>query len=130
MGADRYSLPIVSVVSDAANFFDPEMGIYVPGNGYYDVDSETSNYAQNGRSWERPVHIELFADIGILGDPYPWQGIYFQDVPVKIAASPRAGYRFVGWEGLNDEQLANEASVEIYLTGDLKLTAHFETDED
>jgi hypothetical protein len=28
----------------------------------------------------------------------PWQGIYFQGIPIQIAAAPGPGYRFAGWE--------------------------------
>lgn len=31
-------------------------------------------------------------------DTYPWQGIYFKGVPVKITALPNTGYSFAGWE--------------------------------
>ncbi|HWT75642.1 MAG TPA: CotH kinase family protein [Mobilitalea sp.] len=43
----RYNLPIVSIVTDADNFFDSTTGIY-------------TNYNQSGSAWERPVHFELF----------------------------------------------------------------------
>ena len=44
----RYGdLPIVSVVTDASNFYDSETGIY-------------TNYNQSGSDWERPVHFEMF----------------------------------------------------------------------
>ncbi len=32
-------------------------------------------------------------------DKYPWQGEYFEDLPIKLYAEPFAGYRFAGWEG-------------------------------
>lgn len=51
-GRGRYSMPVVSIVTDRANFFDPAIGIYVPGNN--------SNYSQRGDEWERPAHVELF----------------------------------------------------------------------
>lgn len=57
--ATRYTLPIVSLVTDRNNFFDPEIGIYVPGN--YD------NYNQRGDTWERPVHVEFFEAGGPCG---------------------------------------------------------------
>lgn len=57
-GRARYSLPVVSLVSDERNFFDPEIGIYVVGN------AQGGNYAQSGDAWERPVHVELFEPDG------------------------------------------------------------------
>ncbi len=50
--SDRYSFPIVSLVSPNANLFDNEHGIYVKG--------QNTNYSQRGREWERPVHFEYF----------------------------------------------------------------------
>lgn len=50
--ASRYTLPIVSLTTDNANFFDNSIGIYV--SGYY------NNYNQTGDAWERPLHIEFF----------------------------------------------------------------------
>ena len=35
---------------------------------------------------------------GLLIQDLPWQGVYFQGVPVRVAAVPAPGYRFVGWE--------------------------------
>jgi hypothetical protein len=28
----------------------------------------------------------------------PWQGVYFQDLPLQITAAPAPGYRFAGWD--------------------------------
>jgi hypothetical protein len=53
-GRARYSLPVVSIVTDPKNFFDAAIGIYVPGN------ASGGNYSQRGDAWERPVHVELF----------------------------------------------------------------------
>jgi hypothetical protein len=50
--AERYSFPIVSLVTQDANLFDNESGIYVKG--------QNTNYSQRGRQWERPVHFEYF----------------------------------------------------------------------
>jgi len=57
-GAARYSLPVVSLITDPRNFFDPNIGIYVPGN------APGGNYAQSGDDWERPVHLEMFETNG------------------------------------------------------------------
>jgi hypothetical protein len=52
-GHNRYTLPVVSLATDRANFFAPDLGIYVPG-----LTGENYNY--RGDEWERPVHVELF----------------------------------------------------------------------
>ena len=55
-GADRYTLPVFSLSTDAAHLFDPETGIYVAGNH--------NNYSKD---WERPAHITFFEAGGRLG---------------------------------------------------------------
>jgi len=52
----RYTLPVISIVTDYDNFFDKSTGIYVNGN-----------YENRGKEWERPVHIEYFETDGKLG---------------------------------------------------------------
>ncbi len=55
LGADRYSLPVISIVTDPAHLFDGGQGIYVP-----------DNYFNRGRDWERPGSIEFFEPDGAL----------------------------------------------------------------
>lgn len=52
-GRQRYSLPVVSIITDKNNFFDSEIGIYIPGK-------TGMNYSMRGDDWERPVFIELY----------------------------------------------------------------------
>ncbi len=33
------------------------------------------------------------------GQPYPWRGVYFQGVPVRLEAMPSLGWVFAGWQG-------------------------------
>lgn len=56
-GRARYPVPVVSLGTAPANFFDPETGIYVPGN-------TGANFSQRGAAWERPVFVELFETNG------------------------------------------------------------------
>ncbi len=51
----RYNLPVISLVTDQANFFDQTKGLYV-----------NENYENRGKEWERPVHIEFFEKDGAL----------------------------------------------------------------
>jgi len=53
-GRARYSVPVVSLSTDRKNFFDPNLGIYVPGN------APGGNYSQRGPAWERPIHVEMY----------------------------------------------------------------------
>jgi hypothetical protein len=42
---------------------------------------------------------------GILLQNLPWQGIYFQGIPIQVAAVPMPGYRFAGWDPLDLAQI-------------------------
>ncbi|MCP3101548.1 CotH kinase family protein [Myxococcus sp. K15C18031901] len=69
IGQKPYTLPVLSLVTDAGNFFDTDRGIYVPGRAYADnpVWEDTwghGNYRQDGKEWERPVHVEWFDESG------------------------------------------------------------------
>ena len=63
---EEITLPLISIVTDPANFFSNERGIYVTGTngagGY--CDSAIRNLKQD---WERPVNIELYEADGELG---------------------------------------------------------------
>ncbi len=53
---ERYSLPVFFLNTDRENFFDEEVGIYIPGN--------YNNMFQRGREWERPAHLAFFESDG------------------------------------------------------------------
>lgn len=59
---------------------------------------------------------------GVSQNPYPWNGIYFKDIPIKLTAIPLEGYQFSYWSGAVDS-----FNPEITITpGDsIALTAHF-----
>ncbi len=63
----RYSLPVISLVTDPRNLFDHAAGIYVMGEIYdlfynpdpaYNPWEMAANYTQRGQAWERPIHFE------------------------------------------------------------------------
>lgn len=60
MGAERYDLPILSMVVDSVDLFSNESGIYVFGN------DPGGNYNQKGVAWERIANLELFDETGTL----------------------------------------------------------------
>lgn len=49
---NKYSFPIVSIVTDSTNLFCDRSGIYVEGL--------QRNFSQKGRSWERPAVFQFF----------------------------------------------------------------------
>lgn len=71
-------LPVVSLVTDPKNLWDPEIGIYVDGINAVPDKFSTRNYAQTGKEWERPVTMQVFENDG------------------KLALSANAGVRVSG----------------------------------
>ncbi len=61
----------------------------------------------------------------IIPENYPWNGIYFTDVPIQITALPNPGYRFTGWSGVS---AADTSSITITPSDDISVTANFEED--
>ncbi len=64
------SLPVVSLSTHPDNLFDPDIGIYVKGNGtaYGGYpDNPVGPPANYWEDWERPVHLELFEPDGRRG---------------------------------------------------------------
>jgi hypothetical protein len=66
-GDDRYEMPVMSIITDPHNLFDPDSGIYFVGLH--------ENYFQRGDEWERLAHVEYFDD----GDL-----VLFQDLGIRI----------------------------------------------
>ncbi|TVQ51218.1 MAG: hypothetical protein EA362_00680, partial [Saprospirales bacterium] len=56
---EEYPLPVFSIITDPANFFDDTIGIYVPGINH-SGDAGTGNFRQRGIEWERPAHLSFF----------------------------------------------------------------------
>jgi hypothetical protein len=65
---NKYQLPVISLVTDEKNLFDPDSGIYVPGKHFDPENPEWSgNYFNTGDEWERPVSISYFERDGLPG---------------------------------------------------------------
>jgi hypothetical protein len=89
IGRPRYTLPVLSLATDAEHFFDFETGIYVPGTHHarsprWDEYAGTGNYHQTGEAWERPVHVEWFEAQG--------QPAIAQDAGVRIHGGDSAAF--------------------------------------
>lgn len=81
--SDKYSLPVISLVTDPSNLFDYNKGIYVKGKFYkelYDPALQPwelqGNYSQTGRDWEKIAHIDFFDANGVRG--------FSQNVGIRI----------------------------------------------
>ncbi len=73
----KYTLPVISLVTQGDNLFNEEDGIYVPGV-HYDANNPewTGNYFEKGDDWERDVHITYFEEDGEVG--------FSQDAGIRI----------------------------------------------
>jgi hypothetical protein len=56
---------------------------------------------------------------------FPWSGAYFKAVPLRIAAIPNSGFRFVRWMGAS---VSSDTAVSVAVNGDASFTAIFEKD--
>ena len=60
-GAQKYELPVISLIVDEADFFSQDSGIYIPGLSFdEEMPESTGNYYKRGDAWERKVHIEYY----------------------------------------------------------------------
>ncbi len=73
-GPARYSFPVISISTNAANLFDYNTGIYTPGRKYDELLDASkpewereANYTQTGEDWERPGYMEFFEPDGTPG---------------------------------------------------------------
>ncbi len=85
-------MKVISIVTDPANLFDNDTGIYVVGNTYYNWRNSSeynssyeewdlrnpTNYNQSGVEWERPADIQVFEQ-GVLA--------YESSVGIRIAGN-------------------------------------------
>lgn len=90
VGIDREkkygSVPVISLMTDTANLYGYEQGIYILGktyddwvaeqDGYYESWEAEGNYSKRGREWERPIAVELIEADGDVG--------FSQDMGVRI----------------------------------------------
>ncbi len=53
---DKFDLPVISLVTDPDNLFDPNIGIF-----------HINNFMNKGKEWERPIYVEFFEKDGTFG---------------------------------------------------------------
>lgn len=63
----RYSMPVISLVTDPDGLFDSKTGIFVPGDRYVEDNERTGNYWGSGPKWEREAHLEFYEANGEFG---------------------------------------------------------------
>ena len=59
---------------------------------------------------------------GITGNPYPWTGIYFNNIPVTLKAVANPGFAFSHWTGAS---ISTAAEITLTPTTDFSITAVF-----
>lgn len=65
---EKYTVPVISLITQNENLFHPDTGIFVPGERFDTLNPQyTGNFFIRGFGWERDVHIELFDKNGNLG---------------------------------------------------------------
>ncbi len=64
---------------------------------------------------------------GIEQQAYPWSGIYFNDMPLRLEAIAASGYVFSHWEG---DWNGHEQVIKLSPRQDIQLTAHFVPSEE
>ena len=63
---------------------------------------------------------------GVEISEYPYSGVYFQDIAIKLEARPYPGYLFTGWNGVSP---TDQAAASIVLSPEgLEVSASFEID--
>jgi hypothetical protein len=59
---------------------------------------------------------------GIIGNPYPWTGIYFNGIPVKLMAIAKPGFIFSHWSGAST---STNSEITITPNDDFSVVANF-----
>lgn len=59
-GNEIHQLPVISIMTNEENFFDHNLGIYVPGRNYRQNQHDTGNYFERGANWEREAVFEFY----------------------------------------------------------------------
>jgi hypothetical protein len=63
-GKETHKLPVITIMTDQANLFDHDIGIYVPGKSYRQNQHDTGNYFGRGELWEREALLEFYDQNG------------------------------------------------------------------
>jgi hypothetical protein len=58
----------------------------------------------------------------IMLDKFPWSGIYFSGIPIKLTAIPESGYKFSGW---GETSLPDDTTITLNISQDTVVSAIF-----
>ncbi len=114
-------------------FFDEEVGYikkFLKNRGDFSIQMFTDNLNLSGKTANVKLNLnDIDAGKIKVNTIYPtfndgsWSGKYFIDYPVEISASPKTGYKFIGWQGASE---STEKNITVNFTEDITLTAIFE----
>jgi CotH kinase protein/Lamin Tail Domain/Chitobiase/beta-hexosaminidase C-terminal domain/Secretion system C-terminal sorting domain len=85
--------------------------------GLYGTSQLTLQVSDTSAGWIKVNYIKPVS--------YPWTGIYFKGIPVRLTAVAKPGYQFAGWQGLYP---ADSISIRVLLPVDSTFRAIFEPD--
>ncbi|MDD2984920.1 CotH kinase family protein [Flavobacterium sp.] len=72
--------------------------------------------------------IEILATTpGVQENPYPWNGVYFKNIPITLKAIAKPGYVFSHWTGAS---ISPESEITLTPATDFEITAHFVSSQD
>ncbi len=94
-------------------------------SGTYNLTVDVAN-PDHGRIRVNTIVIDS-ATPGVSSNAYPWTGIYFNGIPVRLEALPVSGYRLAGWR-INGGETVPAATPVLHrtLSADTALEAVFE----
>jgi hypothetical protein len=82
-----------------------------------DVDNPTSGFIKVNTIEIHP------ATVGVLANPWPWQGVYFRNHPIQLEAIAQPGFRFSHWSGGTS---STDSVITISRNQSFDIKAHFE----
>ncbi|SET46704.1 Fn3 associated [Natronincola peptidivorans] len=95
----RYTLPVISVVTNPQYLFDYETGVYVAGRDFDDWRGDNphellhghvpGNYHRRGREWEHPANITIFDKKGNTD--------FAQDIGIRIHGGGTRSFALKSW---------------------------------
>ncbi len=94
--------------------------------GKFEIESDVTATLDVSDPAHGYVHINTIDILpttpGITANPYPWNGIYFKEIPVTLKAVARPGYVFSHWEG---SVSGGDQEITYVPSGDFSATAVF-----
>lgn len=94
---------------------------YFQLDGTFTIDIDVSD-ASHGFVEVNTIEIHP-STVGVPNQPYPWNGDYFQNIPIQLKAIPEPGYTFSHWSG---DYAGTDAEITIDSDTNVQIVAHFE----